>query len=341
MEGERAISQSGFASLAARTRGQLRTAVLKGGGVSLMRSMGSRGVRILLYHRFSTFAQESLAAQCAHLRKHYHLVSLDEIAGWLRKGETLPKNSLAVTVDDGYRDFYQNAYPIFSAHQIPVTIFLATEFLDHRAWLWVDRVNYACEHTRVRAAKVRLGPEDAREFRFLTHAQRRQAATSIRESAKRLSNSERLDLVADELPRLLKVDVPSVATEEYEPLLWDEVREMSAHRIDFGAHTMTHPILSSLRDREALIREIEGSKHRIESELNKPVLHFSYPNGTWDDLHSDAVEVVKSASFSTAVVAQGGVNFRNADPFLLRRNTVEPESPELVFGRFATGFRRN
>src|SRR5437667_11433043 len=100
------MAGSRFSSLAAQARGRLHTAVWKAGGVNLMRRAGRRGVRILLYHRFPASARASLEAQCAHLRRHYHLVSLDEVAGWLHNADRLPHNSLAVTVDDGYRDFY-------------------------------------------------------------------------------------------------------------------------------------------------------------------------------------------------------------------------------------------
>jgi peptidoglycan/xylan/chitin deacetylase (PgdA/CDA1 family) len=314
--------------------------MLRHGGISVMRTLGRRGVRILLYHRFPAAIKTSLEAQCAHLRRHYHLVSLDQVAAWLRDGESLPANSLAVTVDDGYRDFYFTAYPLFSAYKIPVTIFLATDFLDHHSWLWVDRVNFACRHTRVRSARIPLAANETVEFAFGSLEQREESIIAIKARAKRMSNDQRLRLVVEDLPRLLKVAVPDRATEEYEPLRWDEVREMAANNIDFGAHTRTHPILSSVSDHKSLVEEIEVSRKRIEQELDKPVPHFSYPNGTWDDINSQVVDTVKNGGFRTAVVAQGGVNFRDADPFLLRRNTVAPESSEMVFARFATGFLR-
>jgi len=302
---------------------------------------GRRSIRILLYHRFPAAARSSLEVQCAHIKKHYRLISLDDIACWLQGDISLPHNSLAVTVDDGYRDFYLNAYPVFASYQIPVTIFLTTDFLDHRNWLWVDRVRYMCSRTQVRSARISSDSGQFHEFFFQMSTAREQATVAIKEIAKAMSNPQRLRFVMDELPRILKVTVPDQVTTDFEPLKWDEVREMASTCISFGAHTKSHPILSSLRSSVTLLEEIGGSKLRLESELDRSVLHFSYPNGMANDIDPDVVASVKNSGFKTAVVAQGGVNTRHTDRFLLRRNTVAPESGELEFGRFATGFRRH
>lgn len=64
--------------------------------------------------------------------------------------------------------------------------------------------------------------------------------------------------------------------------------------------------------------------------------HFSYPNGTSRDINPETIQVVKDAEFKSAVVAEAGLNRRSTDPYLLRRTTVEPESPVLSFGRDIT-----
>jgi hypothetical protein len=51
------------------------------GGLSLVRRLHRQGLRILMYHRFSDRA--ALARQCAHIRKHYHPVSMATVSEWL------------------------------------------------------------------------------------------------------------------------------------------------------------------------------------------------------------------------------------------------------------------
>jgi hypothetical protein len=158
------------------------------------------------------------------------------------------------------------------------------------------------------------------------------------EAAKRIPNAERLRLLAG-LPEQLRVALPQEAPPGYEPLRWEEVREMAAAGIEFGAHTRTHPVLSQVSAAEELRDEIAGSKSRIEQQLERPVDHFCYPNGSHEDFGADAVEAVRSAGFSTAVTTEKGVNHRGANPFQLVRIGVEPGLDQDYFARCAAGFR--
>src|ERR1035438_5798057 len=91
-----------------------------------------------MYHRFP--AKGTLDEQCAHLKKYYRPVSLTEVGWWLRKKRDIPHQAVVFTVDDGYRDFYVDAFPVLAAYGIPALVYLATDMIDQRTCLWVDRV---------------------------------------------------------------------------------------------------------------------------------------------------------------------------------------------------------
>ena len=109
------------------------------------------------------------------------------------------------------------------------------------------------------------------------------------------------------------------------------------HRIEFGAHTRTHPILSRLETDAKLDDDIAGSKRRIEEALGRPVKHFCYPNGRPEDVDDRAVECVKHAGFETAVVTSQGFNFRGADRFRLKRIPADPGYPDAFFEEYVAG----
>jgi peptidoglycan/xylan/chitin deacetylase (PgdA/CDA1 family) len=151
-----------------------------------------------------------------------------------------------------------------------------------------------------------------------------------------LSPEERRELVSA-LPGLLKAQMPEQAPPEYRPLSWDAVRALAASGVEFGAHTRTHPILSALTDPEELREEIAGSKARIESELDRPVPHFCYPNGKMRDIGAAAAAAVRRAGMQTAVTAERGLNRIHQDAFWLRRIGADPSHPEMYFARSVAG----
>jgi peptidoglycan/xylan/chitin deacetylase (PgdA/CDA1 family) len=320
-----------------RARPLVRTAFHRSGALRLVRYLNRKGARILTYHRFQD-SSALLESQCAHIVKWYHPVSLTELGRCLRSGDPFPSGALAVTVDDGYREFFDVAYPVFSAYRIPATVFLTTDFLDRKSWLWVDRWLYAFEHACVRILWIDLPSGRMNRFPLGSVEERTRAAWTLLEDAKRIPDEQRLKLMED-LPGLLETTLPDEPPPEYTPLSWDQVREMMGHGIEFGAHTKTHPILSRMADKREQREEIEGSKLRVEQETGNPVLHFAYPNGLADDYDSDVVELVERARFQTAVTMQGGLNFPGENPYLLNRIGVGLRLPELEFREYAAGFR--
>lgn len=88
-----------------------------------------------------------------------------------------------------------------------------------------------------------------------------------------------------------------------------------------GAHTVTHPKLENLSVQEQRV-EIKQSKQDLESLLGRPVDHFSYPHGSYNE---DAIDVVEECGFRTALMAWGGVVRKGDFPFLLHR--VELRQP--------------
>jgi len=277
-----------------------------------------------------------LREQCEHICRCYHPVTLTSIGQSLKTGEPLPANSVAITVDDGYRDFFLYGYPVFRDSNLPVTIYLVSEFLDQQSWLWWDKLAYSFQITTEQSLSVTWPGGHKQDFIITTREQRRRAYEEVREYLKKVGNDDRLTLL-DQIPKRLHVGIPPSPPPEWSPLCWDEVRQMSREGIEFGAHTKSHPILSSISDVAKIQDEIAGCKARIEEELGQTILHFSYPNGTLADISKQSVEAVIQAGFCTAVTAERGLNSRNTDPFLLRRVAVEPDGATYYFQELLAG----
>lgn len=262
---------------------------------------------------------------------------MSQVVAALDSGHPLPPNACAITVDDGFRDFFEVAQPILSMYRIPATVFVVTDFLDGSLWLWGDRVKYAFLHTPLQGIGFAMS---GREFQFdlSSPSRRSKAAFDVKEHCKQISQEERLAWIAG-LQRLLQVSIPEDPPQEFRPLQWADVRALAKQGVEFGAHTRTHPILSTIRSETELRDEIAGSKRVLEEKLDRPAVHFCYPNGRLSDIGPATLDIVRSSGFRSAVTTESGLNYANADRFLLRRIGADCELPVPYFRQCVAAFR--
>lgn len=261
---------------------------------------GSQAV-IVTYHRVCpTKAEWSISAQnpllferqIKHLCEHYEILSLERLASLVRE-RNLPKITATITFDDGYRDNYHYAYPALKKYHVPATIFLTTGHIGTGNPFWWDKVRYAIHNCT--AAQLEL--HEAGNYTLKSSADRRVAASLIIEKLWNLADHRKNQLIAGLLDST-GVEMPEELSEGL-LLSWEEVAEMGAHGIDFGAHTINHPNLTKVPLAEAR-KEIVRSKKDIEKMTGRKTDFFSYPGGMFND---KIVKIVARSDFVGAVVS--------------------------------------
>ena len=98
---------------------------------------GFQTVPILTYHRFSEDCSSPLCVptrvfdlQMRYLKENgYHVITPKELIGFLEYRHGLPKKSVLITMDDGYRSVYNIAYPILKKYGFTATLFIYTNFV--------------------------------------------------------------------------------------------------------------------------------------------------------------------------------------------------------------------
>lgn len=94
---------------------------------------------------------------------------------------------------------------------------------------------------------------------------------------------------------------------------WAELRALRDAGMEIGAHSVTHPDLTSL-GLEELRAQVGQSGATIAAEIGQPVVSFCYPGGRFSDT---VVAVTREAGYSSATTTiQDGPQ---ADPFTLPR----------------------
>ncbi len=102
-----------------------------------LKSGGFQTVPVLAYYSFSknkpskiAITQDDFKAQMKYLKENgYHVITLDQLLGFLDYQEQIPEKSVAITFDDGWISVYDIAFPILKEYGFPATIFIYTDFI--------------------------------------------------------------------------------------------------------------------------------------------------------------------------------------------------------------------
>ncbi len=100
---------------------------------------GYQTVPILCYHQFGNnrskmvVAPEDFAQQLQYLSEHgYRIVRMSDLADFLQGRRALPRRSVVITMDDGYKSVYQYAFPLLKKYHFPATLFVYSDFIAAR-----------------------------------------------------------------------------------------------------------------------------------------------------------------------------------------------------------------
>ena len=286
---------------------------------------------ILSFERELTVTHEAFEKQISYLRKAYTPISLSQLLKSLKGEIILPGNSVVVTFDDGYRDNYDYAFPILKAYDVPATIFLTTGFIENGRFCWWDRLSLILKYAR--EPNLFLS-HNGRKFHLKVKTEQEKKAAYFALADLLLdTEGNSKDTILQEVQFALKAEVPPVPKQN---LTWNEIREMSRYRIEFGAHTCSHVRLSRVQD-DIVWNELKQSKEIIESHLQKEVIAFAYPYGRESDFDARATEALKRLGYHIAVTGIQGVTSIKEDVFKLRRVPIRGSDCESLFRAKATG----
>jgi len=282
-----------------------------------VRSARSGTYQILLFHRvnddqepyFTGVPVETFRSQAGMLARYWNVLPLRELVDLAARG-ALPRRAVAITFDDGYRDNYQFAYPVLSELRLPATIFLATGSIETGRPLWHDRIFDAFRRTRARHLAV-----GALDLPMDSPDRKLRALHALLNELRARTPGEREAVVRAALAALDLEENPALGDRM---LTWAQAREMRAGGVDFGAHSVTHPILTRMPLEEAM-GEILTSRRDVQEHVGAPVELFAYPNGSRSDFNEPLKAGLRDAGFRAAVTTIWGSNPAAGDPFELKR----------------------
>lgn len=309
------------------------------------------GVLILLYHRIIDLPSDPylLNVTPEHFSEHLAvlqdsncvIMSLNQLIQSLQEG-TLPHRGIVITFDDGYADNLYHAKPLLEKYHVPATVFVTSGYVGQQREFWWDEVERLLLQpgtlpetlelkVKGKTYNWNLG-EDAdyseeeqkrdRYWHFYQKedpTQRHTLFRGLHEVLNPLSMKERWS-VLEEVAAWSGMGSQSRSTHRI--MSPEEIKILGADGlVEVGAHTVNHPVLSSISVEEQR-QEIQHSKVMLEEIIGNSVVSFAYPHGSKTDYTKDTIKIAQESGFNCTCSNFIGMVRKGVDKFQLPRVLV-------------------
>ena len=231
------------------------------------------------------------------------LVSLDEMHRRLTERD-FRRRFVCMTLDDGYRDNKEWAWPIFRRQEVPFAIYVPSSFPDRLGQLWWLALEQAIANTNSLAFAF---GEDTHRVPCASVAQKREAFAQVYWWLRSLPSNEQIFGVVADIATRHGVDCAALCEEHC--MTWNEIADLAKDPlVTIGAHTVNHVILAKSSDAVAR-SEMKMSRAVLQAALGKAPAHFSYPIGDESAAGAREFRLAAEIGYKTAVTTRPGVLF--------------------------------
>ncbi len=221
-----------------------------------------------------TLATEWLEASLAFFKRHYHVVSLQQVLEARRGKGPLPPRALLITFDDGWADNADHALPALRRAGLPALMFVVSDAVGARQPFFQERLIGAWRRgvVTVRELASALDAAGAGEA-----GQADESIAALRRAIARLEDldsGQRESVLAPFSDRLDDGHRHMVDAQDLHRLLQGDVA--------LGLHGKTHTPMQRAADLDA---ELGGARASLATALGQPhanAASMSFPHGSFD-----------------------------------------------------------
>ena len=80
--------------------------------------------------------------QINYMRKHYHIISMEDVIESIERGVKLPNKSVLLTFDDAYSDHYNNVFPILDKYKLQGSFYTPAKAITEHIVLDVNKIHF-------------------------------------------------------------------------------------------------------------------------------------------------------------------------------------------------------
>ncbi|RAI40366.1 polysaccharide deacetylase family protein [Rhodoplanes roseus] len=283
--------------------------------------LGSRGClftfhRVAAPDRWETLPNRNFYLDLAFMdrllgylkRTGWSIVTIEEAMRRTRRG-TAGDRFVNFSVDDCYRDTFEEVIPLFRRHGVPVTLFVTTGIPDGTlpmCWAGLEDTLLNNDRVVVRGETIAVPTSEAKRAAY------DRIAAAWDQDTPELRYAE---FCADN-------GVDADAMDRKHAISWDMLEAVrNDPLVEIGGHTVAHRRISSLSAAEAFA-EIDGCRKRLQGRLGVAADHFAFPYGRSGDCGPRDFDIVREAGFKSGATTRKGLVRHGQDVFRLPRVTL-------------------
>lgn len=299
------IIRAGFDALYYTGAHRILRPILAGAGAIFMlhhvRPADDRGFQP---NRHLEITPEFLHATLEHVRAlDIDIVTMDEMVRRLTARD-FARRFACFTFDDGYRDNRDHALPVMRAFDAPFTVYVTSDFASGQGRLWWVTLERLIAATDTLEANI---GGSHRRFDTATDQDKQAAFVALHGLLRDLPTDADIHHALE--PLALRHGVDPLAACRDLCMGWGELDVFAADPlVTIGAHTVTHCQLAKESEASALA-EIQSSRERIATRLQRDVRHFAYPYGDRSAAGAREFASAKLLGFDSAVTTRPGMIF--------------------------------
>lgn len=241
-------------------------------------------------------------------RTGWQVVTIEEALARAARGRTGDRY-VNFSVDDCYRDTFEEIVPLFRRHYVPVTLFVTTGIPDGTMPMWcagLEDALLARDRVVLDQGTIEVGSAEAKRAAY----------------AKIAAAWDGPDAGAHYARFCQQNGIDAAAMHRKHAISWDMLDALRNDPIvEIGSHTVSHARISSLSAREASV-ELAGSRQRLRTKLGVEARHFAFPYGRSGDCGARDFDIARQAGYASAATTRKGVVRTGQDAFSLPRNTL-------------------
>ncbi|MCY7353532.1 MAG: polysaccharide deacetylase family protein [Lysobacter sp.] len=221
-----------------------------------------------------TLSTELLAHSLAFFKRHYNVVSLDQVLAARRSGTQLPSRALLITFDDGWADNADFALPELQRAGLPALLFVVADAIGQRQPFFQECIVAAWRRGALKVGELQASLQAHAAVAGLNDGEDIAALRAV------IAGIEALEPVVRE-----RVLAP------FETVLDDGLRHMVSVQdlqrlqqggVALGLHGKSHAPMTTVADLDA---ELGGARAALAAQLGQPgpvAESMSFPHGAHD-----------------------------------------------------------